>query len=166
MSVATRRIAKQNQPNPTLSAAWRPKRGHGRWTRSPRTTSTLRRDRGSSTGRPRCPTRPGRVVALCHPRTHFTPEPLTYSVALFLKRRCDRTLGPTCSPPRGSTASRSRRESVRGIVAARPRVQLYLSASAHGLTHAKTCSSPVGAVALGVGECFFKQASPRRLPQG
>jgi hypothetical protein len=35
----------------------------------------------------------GRIVALCDLLIHFIPESLTYSVPLFLKRQCDRTLG-------------------------------------------------------------------------
>jgi hypothetical protein len=35
----------------------------------------------------------GRIVALYHLLIHVTPESLTYSVPLFLKRQCDRTLG-------------------------------------------------------------------------
>jgi hypothetical protein len=31
------------------------------------------------------------------PRVHFTPYSLTYSVPLFLKRQCDRTLGAAAS---------------------------------------------------------------------
>jgi hypothetical protein len=37
-----------------------------------------------------------RARSHCHfarPLVHFTPDSLTYSVPLFLKRQCDRTLG-------------------------------------------------------------------------
>ena len=34
----------------------------------------------------------GRIVALYHLLILFTPKSLTYSVPLFLKRQCDRTL--------------------------------------------------------------------------
>jgi hypothetical protein len=37
----------------------------------------------------------GRIVALYHRLVHFIPESLAYSVPLFLKRQCDRTLGAT-----------------------------------------------------------------------
>jgi hypothetical protein len=35
----------------------------------------------------------GRIVAFLLPLSHFIPDPLTFSVPLFLKRRCDWTLG-------------------------------------------------------------------------
>jgi hypothetical protein len=35
----------------------------------------------------------GRIVALPPPLIRFIPDSLTYSVPLFLKRQCDRTLG-------------------------------------------------------------------------
>ena len=39
----------------------------------------------------------GRIVALHHLLIHFIPDLLTYSVPLFLKRQCDRTLGEQLS---------------------------------------------------------------------
>ena len=46
----------------------------------------------------------GRVVAFVRPLIHFIQDSPTYSVPLFLRRRCDRTLDPT-----GSRRSRSTR---------------------------------------------------------
>ena len=58
----------------------------------------------------------GRVVAFVPPLIHFIPDSLTYSVPLFLKRRCDRTLGLWRRPahPRHVLAPRGKGGAGRG----------------------------------------------------
>jgi hypothetical protein len=43
----------------------------------------------------------GRIVVFAIPLILFIPDSLTYSVPLFLKRQCDRTLGQLRHAPRG-----------------------------------------------------------------
>ena len=51
----------------------------------------------------------GRIVALLPPLIHFTPDLLTYSVPLFLKRQCDRTQGAAASKKDADLAAAARR---------------------------------------------------------
>jgi hypothetical protein len=68
---------------------------------------------------------PGRIVAVhpC-PFSHFIPYSLRESVALCLKRQCDRTLGDA----RGAPAARPARAAARGHAAAGPRREQALRA--------------------------------------
>jgi hypothetical protein len=80
-----------------LMAERRPPRGAGSASAPPATRSTAaaappRSRPGTRRARSRCRFAP--------PLIHFVRDSLTYSVPLFLKRQCDRTLGWPRSPPR------------------------------------------------------------------